>query len=322
MAAMKTLAMQLLFHKLFLGLFLLLSYWPVQAQRPAASDGLYAQATAAMLDRAFPSRRVDYLLLDPRTGQPIAMRWPHGDAPMPVGSLLKPFVALAYAELHLEPAPPVSFSGSRFPVVVCHGKSDGCWRLSGHGSMTIEHALAVSCNAYFLALAREISDAGISGTEALERIRTRYGLPAPPIPATPANLIGLRPGWRIPPLVLARAYAALATGTVPQPNSYTATRLLAGLKQAAEGGTASRAGLHAGGVLAKTGTAPCVSDAWPNPEPCIASGDGLAVLLAPADAPRLLLLVRQRGATGAQAAEVAGRMLARLEHEEARDATH
>jgi cell division protein FtsI/penicillin-binding protein 2 len=315
---MKTLAVQWLFQ----GLSLLLCCWPAQAQRLAASDDLYGQATSAMLDRSFPSRRIDYLLMDPRTGKPIAMRWPHVDAPIPAGSLLKPFVALAYAELHAEAALPVLFSDSRFPVVVCHGRSDGCWRRAGHGSMSLEHALALSCNAYFLALARSIYAAGISGTEALELIRTRYGLPALPAPATPANLIGLSPGWRIPPLTLAHAYAALAVGTTPLPNSYVAARLLAGLKQATEGGTASRVGPHAGGVLAKTGTAPCISEPWPNPEPCIANGDGLVILLAPADAPRLLLLVRQRGTTGARAAEVAGRMLALLEHEEARNAAH
>jgi hypothetical protein len=62
-------------------------------------------------------------------------------------------------------------------------------------------------------------------------------------------------------------------------------------------------------VLAKTGTAPCL----PKLEPCIADGDGLVVALTPAEQPTLLLLVRNRGTTGARAAEIAGEMLSRIE---------
>lgn len=259
-----------------------------------------------MLDRAFPSPRVEYLLLDLRSRQTIAMRWSHADAPIPVGSLLKPFVALAYAELLAKS----SLHDAQFPVVYCHGKSDGCWHGAGHGSMTLERALAASCNAYFLALARNISAAGTRGAEALQRVSSAYDLPAPPTLTTPASLIGLSPEWRVSPLTLARAYGLLAKNS-------SSAQVLAGLKLAAErGGTASKVGTPMGGVLAKTGTAPCVSGMQPNTEPCVANGNGLVVLLAPADVPRLLLLVRKRGTTGAQTAELAGRMLARIQHEE------
>jgi len=85
-----------------------------------------------------------------------------------------------------------------------------------------------------------------------------------------------------------------------------------GMKLAASAnGTAARIGYHPGGVLAKTGTAPCVAE--PSAPHCIASGDGLVVALFPAENPRLLLLVRQRGTTGATAAEVAGKMLSKIE---------
>jgi cell division protein FtsI/penicillin-binding protein 2 len=291
-------------------LFLLLPL--TQAQE--GPHGLYGQAASAMLDRSFPSAKIEYLLLDAQSKQTIALRWPHSETPVPVGSLLKPFVALAYGQLHSGSASSESLLLGKFPVVHCHGRSDGCWRAGGHGSLGLERALAESCNAYFLALARDIS-ASSSGVDAIDRVSTSYGLPAPPRPGSNANfsgpgasrmMIGVTPDWRISPMALADAYATLAT----QSNSETVNLVLTGMKMAAwPGGTAARIGRHPGGVLAKTGTAPCVQ----GPERCIANGDGLVVVLAPAENPRLLLLVRQRGTTGAQTAEVAGRMLARLE---------
>jgi len=301
MAAMKGWAAR----PLLCGFLLLLLCRCTQAERGPAADALYAQATATMLDHAFPSRRIEYLLLDPRTGETIAMRWPKVSAPIPAGSLLKPFAALAYAELHAEPMA----QAARFPATVCHGKKDGCWHPTGHGPVTLERALAESCNAYFLSLARNISDAGEDGREALKRVSVAYGLPAPPDFAEPGSMIGLNAEWRIPPLAIARAYAALGVGTLP--GSYDAMRILAGLRMATEHhGTAFGVGSQVEGALAKTGTAPCVRDAH-----CVANGDGLVVVLVSAKAPHLLLLVRQRGTTGARTAEVAGRMLARIESE-------
>jgi len=259
--------------------------------------GLYAQATQVMLDRRYPSAQVEYMLLDARTRQTIAQRWEHPEAGIPAGSLVKPFVALAYSRLES--------SGKRFPAVQCRGKIDGCWRSGGHGSVTLEGALAESCNAYFLVLARELLSVGDAS---LEQISVEYGLPKPPEQKTAATLIGVTPEWRIPPAALAQAYAAIAGGAPASVNG----RLLAGMRAAAlPGGTAAKSGPHPGGVLAKTGTAPCVASA---DEPrCVANGDGLVVAIVPADDPRWVLLVRQRGTTGAHTAEIAGRMLASLE---------
>jgi hypothetical protein len=121
-------------------------------------------------------------------------------------------------------------------------------------------------------------------------------------------LIGVTAEWRISPVALARAYARLATAS----GGEVGGRLLAGMKLAAgPGGTAAKVGSHPGGVLAKTGTAPCVPEL--DSGPCIANGDGLTVVLAPADHPRVVLLVRERGTTGAQAVDVAGKMLSLLE---------
>jgi cell division protein FtsI/penicillin-binding protein 2 len=238
-------------------------------------------------------------------------------------------VALAYGEMHANPYTSGA-TMTRFPTLRCRGKNDGCWRAGGHGSLTLEQALAESCNAYFLALARDLSaSSGGSragaGMAALDRIGASYGLPAAPVNSAAglderqlaAMLIGVTPEWRISPIVLAHAYAAFAS----RPRSETVSRLLEGMKLAASsGGTAARIGTHPGGVLAKTGTASCVPDSDALSDRCIANGDGLVVVLAPAENPRLLLLVRQRGTTGAQTAEVAGQMLSRIEgsHAQAR----
>jgi hypothetical protein len=283
--------------------FLLVAVLPVSAQK--ASPDLYAQATQAMLDRSFPSPQVEYVLLDAQTRQTIARRWEHPEAPVPVGSLFKPFVALAYGRMEN--------SARKFPTVVCHGKSDGCWRTGGHGSMTLAPALAESCNAYFLALAREVA---AGGGNALERVSTQYGLPLPPAQKTAAMLIGVTPEWRIPPVALAGAYAALLRPSSDATEREVVGLLRAGMRAAAlPRGTAAKVGSHPGGALAKTGTAPCVAGS--GGERCVANGDGLVVVMAPAENPRWVLLVRQRGTTGAHTAETAGKMLASLEDADA-----
>jgi cell division protein FtsI/penicillin-binding protein 2 len=68
---------------------------------------------------------------------------------------------------------------------------------------------------------------------------------------------------------------------------------------AAESGTAKALGR---GVLAKTGTAPCVA-------PRMHAGDGFTMVLDPAEAPRIALLVRVHGVPGAEAAKTAVRIL-------------
>ena len=78
--------------------------------------------------------------------------------------------------------------------------------------------------------------------------------------------------------------------------------ILAGLKMAAESGTAKALGR---GVFAKTGTAACVAQRRD-------AGDGFAVVMEPAEAPRVALLVRVHGAPGAEAAKSAARLLRRL----------
>lgn len=244
---------------------------------PATPQTLYAQS----LQTALATPGLELFLLDLRTRETLANTFVRPADPIPVGSLLKPFLGLAYARSH----------GGVFPTIVCHGHPDRCWKAGGHGSITLTAAIAQSCNAYFLALVRDLNPATIPF------------LPPPPPDPTPETLIGLTPNWPIAPAALAQAYADLLAGP-PDPAQ---SAILLGMRASANSGTASHIGHHPGGVLAKTGTAPCIDLR------CAASGDGLVIAAVPAAHPTMLLLVRKRATTGAETAIAAGRILTKLE---------
>jgi hypothetical protein len=253
------------------------------------STSLHAQSTQSALTRRWPpaiNSRLSWLVLDLSSGQIISHQGPDPDLPIPVGSLTKPFLALAYARTH-----------TAFPHLTCRGTQDRCWLPRGHGSLGVEDALAHSCNAYFLALARQ------TDPDALQSVLQLLGLPSPPAGASPAALIGLDPTWEIAPATLARAYARLLS----QPD---AASILIGLRQAASKGSASA--LFSEDALAKTGTAPC------HRRTCIASADGLVIAITPVENPRTLLLLRQQGSTGAGTSALAAQMLQVLEVPHAR----
>jgi cell division protein FtsI/penicillin-binding protein 2 len=220
---------------------------------------------------------VNFIAVDVRTRQVLERQWVDAEQTVPVGSLVKPFVALAY--------------GGEFPEFVCRGAADRCWLARGHGKLGFRQALAQSCNAYFLNLAR-----GVDGAT-LGVIAAKFGIP-PPSDDSPETRIGLGAGWRIAPLALVRAYAELAS----RAGEPRVDEIMAGLRMAAESGTAKALGR---GVLAKTGTAACVAEHRD-------AGDGFAVVLDPAEDPRVALLVRVHGAPGAAAAKSAARILRRM----------
>jgi len=172
------------------------------------------------LDRQFPAPELNYLVVDARTREVLASRWPDAATPVPVGSLVKPFLSLAY--------------GGPFPELECNGKRMGFPR-----------ALAESCNGYFLNLARRVDG------DALRVTAAKFSLPAPS-GQEPEARIGLGEGWKIAPLDLARAYLELAARR-GEPH---VDEILAGMALAARSGTAKAIGA---GALAKTGTAECVA---------------------------------------------------------------
>ena len=253
-----------------------------------AGRTLFAQSAGQILNREFAGDGVSFLLLDARSGTLLSSRWADAERPIPLGSLVKPFTALAYAQHH----------EYRYPTYTCHGTAGGCWQPHSHGRLDISFALAFSCNSYFRELAW-----GVNAAE-LQQLAAQFALDPPDSRLAGPPLMGIGDEWQISPMHMAHAYIELAR----RRDEPGVREILAGLADSAEWGTGSGLGraFARSSALVKTGTAICR-------HPHHAPGDGFAVALSPADSPELLLMVRVHGVPGSAAAGVAGRMLARIE---------
>jgi len=263
----------------------------VRSQPPAtsSSDSLFSQTIAESLDHEFSSPAISFLLLDARSGRVLASRWEHPETPIPLGSLSKPFAALAYGEHH----------DFHFPDHTCRGSASGCWRPGGHGSVSLTSAIAFSCNSYFRVLSAGLNAAEVSATA------SRFGLEPPDRSASGAALAGMGARWRMSPLRMAEAYNELFS----ERRQPAVGQILDGMAESASHGTAAEVdrALKITTALAKTGTAPCTHHQH-------SPGDGFSIALFPADSPRVLLMVRVHGVPGAVAAKTAGEMLRRFEN--------
>ena len=258
------------------------------AENAPARSSLFAQSAAQILGREFTDREVAFLLLDVRTGALLASRWDDAGKPIPMGSLVKPFIALAYGEEHQ----------FRYPRHVCRGGAAGCWLPRGHGEIGITAAIADSCNSYFRMLTARMTSADVIPSAG------RLGLDPPAPELSGADLIGVGNRWLVSPLHMAHAYLELNRRR-DQPG---VREVVEGMAQSARQGTGSEVdrALQHSSALVKTGTAACTHHER-------APGDGFVVALLPAERPELLLLVRVHGVPGARAALTAGRMLRRIE---------
>jgi cell division protein FtsI/penicillin-binding protein 2 len=257
---------------------------PQQKKVENGRHTLFSQSAVTTLQRKYGNSDASYLLLDANTGVPLASHWDDADKAIPVGSLVKPFTALAYAEAH----------DFRYPKYVCRGSASGCWQKKPHGELDLTSAIALSCNAYFARLAENVSN------ERARSIATSFGLEIPSESATREDLVGLGQYWPMAPARVALAYLELfrrkgAPGVAP---------ILEGMRQSGRQGTGAAVGrqLKHSEALVKTGTAPCTHARW-------APADGFVLALVPAEKPEILLLVRMHSVTGAKAAETAGNML-------------
>lgn len=255
----------------------------------ASAKSLFNQAAVLVLEREFSSGDVSYLLFDARTGTLLSSRWEDPSKPIPLGSLVKPFTALAYGETH----------ENQFPSHVCRGEASGCWQAHPHGKLDLVLAISVSCNSYFRALA-----ANLSG-EQLIPVANRFGLDSPDPALSGAGLMGLGDHWRIAPVNMARAYLEL----YHRRDQPVVREIIAGMAESARNGTGKAVGeaLKHADAFVKTGTAPCT-------HAHAAPGDGFAVAMVPANQPELLILVRVHSVPGATASITAGRMLRSLEN--------
>lgn len=261
---------------------------PVLGASLSPEPSLYAQSAARRLQREFQNKEVSFLLLDARTGALLASQWDDPDQPIPLGSLIKPFVAVAYGESHQY----------RYPTHLCNGKAGGCWLPRGHGEIGLPSAVANSCNSYFRLLAAKMNSADMAPAA------TEYGLDPPTPELSGPDLIGVGNHWLISPLHMAQAYLELNRRR-DQPGE---REVVAGMAQSARQGTGLEIdhALRHSAALVKTGTAACTHATH-------APGDGFVVALVPAEQPELLLMVRVHGVPGAKASVMAGEMLSRLE---------
>ena len=233
-----------------------------------------------------------YVIVNTETNEIVEVSWERLDEPIPAGSLVKPFTALAYAESH-------SF---RYPEVPCRGAEDECWLPKGHGTVTVEPALARSCNTYFQWLADRVLWSDI------ESVARRFGLAAPPMDAPTSTYIGLGTAWKLQPLALVRAYQELLRGS----GDPGVEPLLQGLALASRSGTGSGVGraLEGSSALVKTGTSPCIHRR--DAKRRTSNGDGYVIALYPAETPRYTMLVQVHGVPGRVAANIGGKILARI----------
>lgn len=257
---------------------------------PTTSDthSLFAQSAVEILQRNYARSEASYLLLDARSGAVLASHWENPEKPIPLGSLVKPFTAMAYAGGH----------DFRYPIYECKGKASGCWQPQPHGKLDVISAVAVSCNTYFHLLAQNIP------SEQLASLVQSFGIESPGAESTAADFMGVGARWRISPLHMARAYLELYRRK-DQPG---VSPLIEGMRQSALHGTGAAIGhqLKQTMALVKTGTAPCTHASW-------APADGFVLALSPAEQPEILLFLRIHSVTGAKAAETAGRMLRQME---------
>ena len=165
---------------------------------------------------------------------------------------------------------PILAAAHTGPNLRFHCDGTQCWLNRKHGWLDMPGALAQSCNQWFHQFYKTL----------------RKPIPLLGLPAQPDDDW---PNWRCTPHQLVRAYVELLARRQDHP------LVIAGLRQAAEKGTAKALGHN---VLAKTGTGPSQRHA----------GDGWVIAAHPADMPVKLVLYRQRGVTGAQAAQALARL--------------
>ncbi len=171
-------------------------------------------------------------------------------------------------------------------------------------------ALTWSCNSYFAAVARTLRPGelgrllrptGLLGVTGLARDEAAAEYRDPEsADAEQLALLGVE-GVRVTPLELAAAYRWLAMELAAHPDSDAAQVVRAGLEDSASFGMAGQASLGGVAVLGKTSTA----ESAPSPRT-----HGWSVGLAPAKNPQVVIAVFLPAGRGADAAHVAGDLLA------------
>lgn len=178
--------------------------------------------------------------------------------------------------------------------ILCDG--DG-WIPDGHGAITVIDALALSCNSFFEKVGARLT------WESYREACDRLGGLSDRLAAKPSNLLERLDAYAHGTLLatgceeLARLARAVAFAD-PADTALAAVRR--GWREAVLRGTATAADVPGLDVAGKTGTLPG------------ADAEKKFAAFAPLAEPRWVLAVRTTGGGGASAAEIAGRVFARL----------
>ena len=179
------------------------------------------------------------------------------------------------------------------------GRIDRCWTPKGHGNMTIETAIAHSCNLYFRALARSLSKQEILQSARRLGMLTSSGFPGScekgvtPV-MNESNILG--ESFLVSPAQMLRTSLVLARRKVTAGARFE--RLHRGMKLCVSEGTAHDAWLRSPSIAGKTGTD--METGLPG------RSAGWFIGYAPADHPRYAVVVLLKNGRGSGAAQIAG----------------
>ena len=265
------------------------------------------RAAVAQVSRFAPDARI--VVLDAATGKLLASRrFDQAARTLAApGSTLKPLVLYGLlAEGRWDPERRVACDRQ----LTVAGRRLGCTHPLAP-PFNAREALTWSCNTYFAEAARSLNpgelqrllqptgllgETGLGSGEATAEFRE---------PRSPEEnelaLLGVE-GIRVTPLELAAAYRWLARQIASHPGTNAASVVLGGLEDSTSYGMAGAAGLGGVPIAGKTGTA----------EGAVSSRThGWFAGLAPAEDPQVVVVVYLPAGRGADAARVAGELLAR-----------
>jgi cell division protein FtsI/penicillin-binding protein 2 len=293
-------------------------------------DAILQEASEGALDAVgHPGAAV---VLDARRGDLLAIHEVAGRQQHPArstfapASTVKPFLSLAALEHGgLDPDAAVECNGK----ATVRGQALSCFHV--HGALDLDRGLATSCNVYFYRAAEKLAAEDLSAGFRRFGFGSATGLEIPeergqvPSPENAIETLSVAIGhgaMQATPLQMARAYAGLATGSLPEVGLSTERarsqpqrlgldeqqrqRIVAGLIHAVETeeGSGRAARIEGLRVAGKTGT----SEA---PEDAAGKYDAWFAGFAPAEDPQVVVVVLVEGpGTGPElAAPVAGDIL-------------
>jgi penicillin-binding protein 2 len=255
------------------------------------------------------------LVADPRSGRLLAMVHPAiADAPFPPGSVFKLVTALAAMQAGVDtPGHHYRCDGRFTPLG--HGPSRPCWKPGGHGSLSLEEAIANSCNVSFYQLGERTGTARLRETARLCGLGLAPGrLPranADPLDTsigeggnvvvTPRQLLGFVSAIATDGRLRAIAWQARPLGARAIGSAQELARLRAGMVGSVQFGSSRKAQIHGLALAGKTGTATYTDDSNRT--------YGWFIGFAPVGHPRLAVVVFLKQANGfADAAPLGGRV--------------